>query len=349
MEEKSPSLVADAPEFDANRFSIEMIIEGVRSRFDRIQKAKANPRFSFAHYTSADTALTILRTQTIWLRNARLMNDFSEIEYGRHCWNYMLDSPVGASLRRLVMGIFPELRDHPGMNWSDLQQRLLNQTYLFSLSEHATPGIGKKKLDPEDYFGRLSMWRAYGVPHGAALRIGKSVLLSETDLLNVYAMPVEYPTPVEFTRSIKKFIRFLRRNRMKVQALGAAQFVANLKFLYLTTLVSTKHPGFSEEREWRLVHSPQYLEIFDVGAAHHDVTAFIDRTLGGVPQEILTLRIDRLREWGLKSARPDSVIERVILGPTQAPRVILDQFLKCMTAMGIPADRLIASDVPLRT
>jgi hypothetical protein len=39
----------------------------------------------FVHYTSALAATQILASKSLWLRNCRTMNDFSEIEYGKHC------------------------------------------------------------------------------------------------------------------------------------------------------------------------------------------------------------------------------------------------------------------------
>lgn len=36
-----------------------------------------------AHYTSAENALNIINGETMWLRNAGVMNDHSEIEHGR--------------------------------------------------------------------------------------------------------------------------------------------------------------------------------------------------------------------------------------------------------------------------
>lgn len=34
------------------------------------------------HYTSAATALSILKNKEIWMRNTRCMNDFLEVKYG---------------------------------------------------------------------------------------------------------------------------------------------------------------------------------------------------------------------------------------------------------------------------
>ena len=39
----------------------------------------------FVHYTSAEAAINIIKNQEIWMRNAKCMNDFMEIEYGLRC------------------------------------------------------------------------------------------------------------------------------------------------------------------------------------------------------------------------------------------------------------------------
>lgn len=41
-----------------------------------------NENKRFVYYTSADTAMTLLRNRELWFRNANVMNEFSEIAYG---------------------------------------------------------------------------------------------------------------------------------------------------------------------------------------------------------------------------------------------------------------------------
>jgi hypothetical protein len=47
-----------------------------------------------AHYTSAENALNIINGQTMWLRNAGVMNDHSEIEHGRGILHAALELPT---------------------------------------------------------------------------------------------------------------------------------------------------------------------------------------------------------------------------------------------------------------
>lgn len=53
---------------------------------------------SFVHYTSATNAINIIRNKQVWLRNALLMNDKSEIAHGHNCLISALKSISGIRL-----------------------------------------------------------------------------------------------------------------------------------------------------------------------------------------------------------------------------------------------------------
>ena len=39
----------------------------------------------FVHYSSAEAAIKLITNREVWMRKARCMNDFSEIDYGMRC------------------------------------------------------------------------------------------------------------------------------------------------------------------------------------------------------------------------------------------------------------------------
>ena len=49
------------------------------------------------HYTSAQAGFLIIKNREVWLRNALLMNDFSEIAYGIECLARLGNRPVAKS------------------------------------------------------------------------------------------------------------------------------------------------------------------------------------------------------------------------------------------------------------
>jgi hypothetical protein len=75
----------------------------------RIQRLKDAGR-KLAHYTTAENGLKIIEGKTIWLRNAAVMNDFSEIQHGRDCLKWALEHTDAVA--RLSALFEPH---HPGM------------------------------------------------------------------------------------------------------------------------------------------------------------------------------------------------------------------------------------------
>lgn len=111
-----------------------------------------NRGIKFAHYTSAYAAMQILGSGELWLRNAALMNDFSEIQHGRKCflaaWN---DNRLKDRLKTLLDGIDENLVSYVAKTLDDTRHDRVTKTYMMSISEHGNGGTD------EDKYGRLSM------------------------------------------------------------------------------------------------------------------------------------------------------------------------------------------------
>jgi len=120
----------------------------VLREMQRVRERNVN----FVHYCSAESGLAILRSKSMWLRNSKLMNDFSEVDYGANCLSEAYQSPVGDRLKRALSAVQQDLPSVIEANHNDDFHDIRNETYLISISEHG----GEK----EDAFGRLSMWRA---------------------------------------------------------------------------------------------------------------------------------------------------------------------------------------------
>jgi hypothetical protein len=100
-----------------------------------------------------------------------------------------------------------------------------------------------------------------------------------------------------------------------------------------------KHPGFHEERERRVVYSP-----------NRQRSALIEQateTIGGVPQVVHKLPLD-------KSVLPDleigAMFDRLIVGPTPYPWAVANAFIVALTAAGVPSaeTRVCVSTIPIR-
>jgi hypothetical protein len=120
------------------------------------------------------------------------------------------------------------------------------------------------------------------------------------------------------------------------------QVVNSVLNLFFAAATCTKHPGFREEREWRVVAMPDL--IGNKGLVSRDVT------LGGVPQQIRIVPLKDVPDEGLFGLNVTSLIEKVIIGPTDVGPVLYGRFWNAMHAEKFPdvGQRLTMSNIPLR-
>ena len=114
-----------------------------------MRKVRDN-NIKFAYYTTADTAIRLLKTGEIWLRNSSEMNDFSEINYGLECLSLAMKK-LGPRIKGLLDTPYPGLVDAAYNEFLATSSQLRLATFICCVSRH---------YNHEDDLGRLSMWRA---------------------------------------------------------------------------------------------------------------------------------------------------------------------------------------------
>jgi hypothetical protein len=292
---------------------------------------KAGTRF--VHYTNANAAMNILRTKTVWMRNSSCMSDFSEVTYGlERLWKTYRDTEAGKQFRAVLNQIFAGFSEEIEKLFNDWTPQFLGNTYLYCLSEHQ---------DDEDEHGRLSMWRAYGETTGVALVIKNSVLLDPADGLGAYSSPVAYLDDRQFEERFAQIVHNIGSETKLLQDQGREDIVNRIFHMLRFAAVSTKHPGFAEEKEWRVLFGPA-LQVSRW--ITNEVTV-----LRGIPQLIYKLPLENIAEVNLVAGIPD-LLDRIIIGPTEFPVALCAAFQQLLTDAGVKdADKKISvSRIPLR-
>lgn len=306
--------------------------------FDRKRTAlaKENNR-QFAHYTTAETAMKIIKGKSLWLRNAAVMNDYSEIAYGRDVLEPVMDCELGDRFYKVLDAVQEGAADEVKRRHSNHRRNARETVFMASLSEHET---GNK-------LGQLSMWRAYGGPvAGVALIFRREVTELEPKIdLGISASPVLYGELDDFVQEfhemvllLEKEIEFLKTNDPRVVINFAA-------YVLQVAMYTIKHPGFKEENEWRIIHRP-----YEFPSAHvKPVTV----TIGGIPQAVYELPFHKPETdllFDIPELDLNRILENVIIGPCLYPETIARAFLNEMTAAGIERarSRIIFSEIPLR-
>jgi hypothetical protein len=287
----------------------------------------------FAYYTTAEVAYQIIKNKQIWMRNTSTMNDYMEVEYGQSLLLSSKNSPAWVSLKNAVEKCHPGLFDD---SWNLLTAWLPGfkfDTFITCVSEHDAS---------ENDLGRLSMWRAYGGKTGVALIINGAAFSLESTALGAYSSPVSYLTEEQFFAAMSEAAGNIDSNADYVRSLHP-EIVKNTLFtMFRFAVLATKHPGFAEERELRIVASPI---MFPKALLKPEFAV-----VSGVPQPILKIPLEENPEHGLHGLSIPKLLNRVIIGPCAFPQVTHRALWEALEGAGVedPGRILIESQIPLR-
>jgi hypothetical protein len=111
-------------------------------------------------------------------------------------------------------------------------------------------------------------------------------------------------------------------------------------------MTCSKHEGFAEEREWRIIHHP----AFQRQGAQSPLKTSIE-SFGGIPQIIYKFPIDASFAPEVSDLDFAAMFDRLIIGPTPTPWAMYEAFTRALTAAGVAnaGNRVIASGIPLRS
>jgi hypothetical protein len=303
--------------------------------FDEDQKFKEakSENSRFAYYTSAETAKSIIDKKQIWMRNTNTMNDYSEVEHGFSCLNTAYKGEPGNHFNKALDACFSGLSEEVKSLFNEWLPTIRDETFITCLSEH---------LSSEDSHGRLSMWRAYGNQAGVAIVINGDVIVGESDVLHVHTSPVYYLKKEEFASKLMKITNNIMQDITFLQNLGR-DAVKNIVFnVFRFALMCTKHPGFHEEREWRVIASPK---MYPSEHLYQSV-----ELIRGIPQVVLKINLVNHESQGLTGLALPELLDRIIIGPCEFPLVVFNAFRALLEEAKVPnaSKKIIVSDIPLR-
>jgi hypothetical protein len=284
-----------------------------------------NPNTRIAYYTTAETALKIIQNRTFWLRNPQLMNDYAEVIHGEQCLqSVMADPEVIAKAADTVDVIFPGFFANLANTWTESNRSGNTLRFVACLSE----------IDVNDDMGALSMWRAYGGNNGVALVMSNSLLDLDANFINTFHSPVLYG---DASRVKELFVEVLQ-NIFSIQAVVSGVGVPFLKYRLLNALefamLSVKHVGFSEEKEWRMIHhlSEESMHL-----------KYRSEVVRGNAEVICEINLN-----SHPALAPAAMIDKVIVGPCAFPASTAMAIRQAFHSVGGTIPSVVTSDIPLR-
>jgi Protein of unknown function (DUF2971) len=300
--------------------------------------ARVTPELRLAHYTSAETALRIIRgdgtDQALWLRNATEMNDFSEIEYGQACLEDTLArQDIEDQIKRISEALGIDIGTTVIGRMGEERQRIKRDTFLLCLSEHVS----------SDNMGVLSMWRAYGGDANVCLLFNTEALTTPQQAYDVDITAVDYNGPAGFLDRFARVLVDVETNLEKLKLVNQDLIAYNWKVVLDDMVLSTKHPAFKEEKEWRIIYRREANLRFP--APPHKI-----EVVGGIAQVVHYVPMVNVPEKGVTKATLEEILDRVIIGPTANPDLVREAFEDELAKAGIsdPEHRVVKCDIPLR-
>lgn len=299
------------------------------SRRLELQKKARGNNLRFVHYTSGEAAVSILRNNVVWLRNSRLMNDYSEIDYGLNIIRKTLFNSEETSFWEKIARITGQDREYFRIILEENVENVRSNTYILSLCEH-------DKSD--DDLGRLSMWRGYGTSVGVAIVANPvSDFLSAVSPSSMF-FPVIYADDDDFASLMDDVSSNLA---LISSGPDTGKIVEDVFIDFLkSTMFYLKHPGFKEEQEWRVVYNDQSPPISSRSKHEIKLKSSV-QTIRGIPQLVFELPFRNNR---VKGMAPTALIHKIIVGPATYPRATQAALAELIGKPG----KVVISDLPFR-
>jgi hypothetical protein len=292
-------------------------------------------KLKLAHYTSFEVALAIIEGEAVWMRDVSHMNDIGEVRYGINAVDAFISETSDRQLLTSTLDLI-----HAGLGaqivplWQLMKANISTSVYISCFSEH---------LPGKEDFGRLSMWRAYCCkPDGVALVLNTEPFRLESNALNAYSSPVFYGTAGEFHGKFREMLANISANADMLRSIDPQTLLGNVFMAILFGAVCLKHPGFSEEKEWRIIHMsmikmPTLLRKREV-------------TIRGGDETIFEIPLRDAPEQGLVGIEIKDILHQIIIGPSNRAEAIRSTLANALHRKGIinAAYRVLASEIPLR-
>lgn len=289
-----------------------------------------------AHYTSISTLECILKNNEVWFSNPLFMNDLEELRFGilEGAAAFRRHSGIKEACKTPAQYAYLLEQFEEKFNLFDSKHAL--DTYVFCLTEH--------NLANTD--GVLSMWRGYGSNgNGAAIVFNPSQFV-HTENSPLIIDKVNYlsgPQRLQWIDvKLSQFAQLLRSIDIpnEMLYLPVHSLFERLKMFALFT----KHHGFLEEQEWRIV----YLRERDSKGYLNNMLDYAVGRNGIEPK--LKYKIKPIEGLTRPDLSLESLIEKIILGPALSNPLAQSAVKRMLERLEKPslANKVTASTTPYR-
>ena len=260
------------------------------------------------------------------------MNDLEELRFGmllgiQRFPTYAQALNTTPKRKKILLDIFFQYVGH-------MNEQTLADTYVLCLSEHA----------PGDTDGILSMWRSYANQgHGVAL-VFNTRPVSNPPQAPLSIAKVVYKSTAEriqmLENGLQQWVSITQALNLSDDQLYLAAYAA-FYFIKAFALI-TKHKGFAEEAEWRVIYVPD----LDQQKVLVDQFGYHISPRGAEPK--LKFKIAPVVSGAPVPLSLANILEFVLLGPSHSSQLAQAAFRRMLRGTSVEAKPVFASTIPLR-
>lgn len=280
---------------------------------------------SLFHYTDAGGLLGILRDSKLWASDLRFLNDAQEAIYALELFKSALGDLRNPALEE----------SHPSHQYSEEFGRTFEGYKRGVADELGSPKFPVYVTCFCESGDLLSQWRAYGTDHGYTIEFNAEAIESAAEEIPGYH-PDRMLMAVRYGREAAvQVLSTALQNVLSDTNLGHVGVHAHYMALRLTAmLAAVKHPGFSEEREWRTVIPFESYEAYArMESPERNLTRFRSSSIAIVPY--------------IEIPFPREAVVRIRVGPGRHADIRQQGVQRLLDSRGYQAEVLI-SEVPVR-
>jgi len=289
-----------------------------------------------AHYTSVAVLDGMMANDEIWFSHPLYMNDLEELRFGMiEGANAFRNS---AELRAAFTDdqLYDSLMVHFNNLFVEFDTKHVFDTYVMCLANHK----------PEDNDGLLSMWRGYGAGGSGVAIVFDTTKISFNESSPFIIGAVRYATRAKRLEWIETKIKGLAE--LVVGTTPSDEELFYIAHYWIERLkvfsLFTKHAGFHEEQEWRIV----YMNERDKEGKLKDMLGYAITPRGVEPK--LKFKVKPLEGLFGEHLSLEGIIDRIILGPTTSTVIAANSVKRLLQHKGKPAlaEKIVPSTIPFR-
>jgi hypothetical protein len=289
-----------------------------------------------AHYTTIQTLEKILTNNELWFSNPLFMNDLEEVRFGVNEGNTLVmnSKEIVAACKtmervQLFQGAF-------AFYFNKFANEHVLDTYVFCTCNH----------DKDDSDGLLSMWRGYGANGNGAAIVFDTAQVTPIENSALITDQVTYATTKARRERLNAILLVFARILVDSDIPNENLYLAAYSLFDRIKLFAlfSKHHGFKQEQEWRIVYMPERDAAKQLGPMFH----YSIGSRGIEPK--LKFKVLPIKGLTADDLSLEKIIDRIILGPTVSSPMAIAAVQRMLDVLNQPnlKIKLRGSTIPFR-